>query len=178
MRLFIALPVTPEARRAAEAAQKALRVCGVRGRFTPPENMRVTLAFVGSVKDPQPAAEALRRVPLPRATLRFEKLALFGDVLAAVLQQNAALEKYVRALRQALDDAGVPYDRQAFTAHVTLARKTAIPCPEGALPAGARPLRSLRLPVNEVRLTESDLSGPVPKYRTVSAVRQGAVSGQ
>jgi 2'-5' RNA ligase len=177
MRLFIALPLPPEAVRAAENAQNALRRGGTRGRFAPPENLHVTLAFLGSVQDPQPAIEAMRRVPLPRATLRFEKLTLFGDVLVALLQTNAALEKYVRALRSALDDAGVRYNRESFAAHVTLARKTGLP-DGAALRYADRAMRSFRLPVTEARLVQSDLSGPVPRYRTVSAVKRGGIGDQ
>ena len=167
MRLFIALPVTADARRALEETQAALRRHGARGRFTPPENHHLTLAFLGNVEDPAPVIEAMQRVPVPKTALRFDRLTLFGDVLVALLRQNDALEQYARALRDALDEAGIKYDRKPFRPHVTLCRKTALPHPDFRLYPLERGLRGLRLPVKEARLMASDLSGDTPKYTAI-----------
>ena len=167
MRLFIALPVTADALRALEDAQTALRRNGVRGRFTPPENHHLTLAFLGNVEDPVPVIGAMERVPVPKTALRFDRLTLFGDVLVALLKQNDALEQYARALRAALDEAGIRYDRQTFRPHITLCRKTALPSPDFRLFPSERPLRGVRLPVKEAKLMASDLSGGTPEYSAV-----------
>ena len=167
MRLFIALPTPPDARRALEETQAALRSKGARGRFTPPENLHLTVCFLGSVENPAPVIEAMKRVPVPRTALRFDRLTLFGDVLVALLRPNDALEQYARALRAALDEAEIRYDRQPFRAHVTLCRRTALPCPDFRLFPSERPLRGMRLPVKEVKLMASDLSGDTPKYTAI-----------
>ena len=112
MRLFIAVPVTG-AGKALQSTQAALQRSGVRGRFSPPEKLHITLAFLGSVDDPAPVFEALERVPVPKTSLSFDRLTLFGDALVALFQQNGALERYVAALRTALDEAGVSCDRKA-----------------------------------------------------------------
>lgn len=167
MRLFIALPTPPDARRALEEAQAALRKKGVRGRFTPPDNLHLTLCFLGSVEDPAPVIGAMKAVRVPRTALRFDRLTLFGDVLVALLRPNDALGQYATALRAALDEAEIKYDRQAFRPHITLCRKTALPSPDFRLYPLERPLRGLRLPVKEVKLMASDLSGETPKYTAV-----------
>ena len=167
MRLFIALPVTAELRQRLEEAQAALRRQGVRGRFTPPENLHMTLAFLGNAADPVPSTEALRSVGLPRAALAFDRLTLFGDVSAALFRNNDALDRYVAALRTALDEAGVFYDKNAFCPHVTLCRKTALPSPDFRLFSAERPLRGARFTVEEIRLYSSDLSGGTPRYDAV-----------
>ena len=167
MRLFIALPVPATLRRNIGEVQTALKNKGVRARFVPQENLHLTLCFLGSVKDPEPAEEAIRSVSLPKTALRFERLTLFGDVTAALFQPDAALESYVRNLRHALDEAGLAYDKQTFRPHVTLARKTALPCPGCKLSPFEKPLRGARLPVKEVQLTASDLSGGTPKYTVI-----------
>ena len=164
MRLFIALPVTDSINRALDAAQEALRHRGVRGRFTPPENRHLTLAFLGSVEDPAPAIEAMRKVPLPRETLSFDRLTLFGDVLVALLKKDDALERYAAALRAALDEAGAPFDHKPFRPHITLCRRTTFPCPDLRLFPFEKGLRNVRLPVKEARLYSSDLSGETPRY--------------
>lgn len=171
MRLFIALPTPENAQTALMETQAALKKAGVRGRFTPPENLHLTLAFLGNVADPAPAIEAIRSVSFPKAELRFDKLALFGDVTVALIKPDPALVSYVRALRAALDAAGIGYDRKPFRGHITLCRKTVFPAPDFRLYPFERKLRSLRLPVREARLMASDLSGPAPVYGTVFTVR-------
>lgn len=173
MRLFIALPVPADVRRTLEAAQTALRRQGARGRFTPPENWHMTLVFLGNTEDPAPVIEAMRRVPVPRTALRFDRLTLFGDVLVALFKQDDALEQYVRSLRASLDDAGIRYDRKAFRPHITLCRKTALPCPDLRLYSFERQLRGVRLPVKEARLMASDLSGETSRYTAVDTQKAG-----
>ena len=109
----------------------------------------------------------MRRVPLPRTALAFDRLTLFGDVLVALLGPNDALAQYAQALRAALDDAGIGYDRKAFRPHITLCRKTALPSAAFRLSASGRPLRGLRLPLREAELTASELSGETPQYSAV-----------
>ncbi len=169
MRLFIALPVPEKTRRALEETQDALRKQGVRGRFTPSENLHLTLVFIGSARDPAPIVEALRQIKIPRTALAFHRLTLFGDVLVALLQRDEALEACVRAMRAALDAAGVRYDRQAFRPHITLCRKTALPASGFRPETAGRTLDAARLPVREVRLMASDLSGEKPAYSVVAA---------
>ncbi len=167
MRLFIALPVPTDLRRALEDVGTSLRRQGVRGRFTPPENLHLTIVFLGNVSDPAPVIEAMRQEKLPRTALTFDRLTLFGETLVALYRQNDALEQYARQLRAKLDAAGISYDRQTFRPHITLCRKTAFPAPGFRLHAFERPLRAARLTVRETRLTASDLSGEKPKYTDI-----------
>ena len=167
MRLFIALPVDGNARRALAQTQAELQKRGVRGRFTPPENFHITLVFLGSVPDPAPVTEAFKSVPLPRETLRFNGFTMFGDVLAAAFRPNDALNAYVHALRAALDAAGQPFDRQAFRPHITLCRKTALPA-ELRLVSLASGIRGVLLPVTRAQVMRSDLSGAFPVYTPLS----------
>ena len=167
MRLFIALPAPDDVQRTLTLTQAALRRHGVRGRFTPPGNQHLTLVFLGSVPDPAPVVAAIKHVRLPRETLRFDRLTLFGDVLAALFQPNEALDTYVKALRAALDAAGLPYDRQTFRPHITLCRKTALPSADFRLFSIEQSLRDTFLPVKEAHLLASDLSGDQPKYTTL-----------
>ena len=50
MRLFLAIQLSPAVREALLTAQDALRRQG-RGSFPPPENLHLTLAFLGEAED-------------------------------------------------------------------------------------------------------------------------------
>ena len=134
----------------------------------------MTLVFLGNTEDPAPVIAAMKRVPLPRTELRFDRLTFFGDVLAALFKENRTLEQYVQALRKALDDAETGYDRKAFRPHITLCRKTAFPSAERNLFPVARPLFHIRLRVKEVCLMASDLSGGTPRYTVIYSKNCGA----
>ena len=62
MRLFLAIQLSPAVREALLTAQDALRRQG-RGSFPPPENLHLTLAFLGEAEDPARA----RVLCLPQA---------------------------------------------------------------------------------------------------------------
>ena len=61
MRLFFALPLSLPVREALSAAEAALRRQG-RGSFPPPENLHLTLAFLGETSDLDGARAALAGV--------------------------------------------------------------------------------------------------------------------
>ena len=61
MRLFLAIQLSPAVREALLTAQDALRRQG-RGSFPPPENLHLTLAFLGEAEDPTRARAALSEV--------------------------------------------------------------------------------------------------------------------
>ena len=123
MRLFIAIPLTPPMRAALVRTQTALRNRGVDGNFTPAENLHLTLAFIGEYPDPAPVLEVLDTVPFRPFPLMLEGLGAFDQVWWAGIRENPALISYVKRLRHALAEAGIPYDRKRFSPHITLVRR-------------------------------------------------------
>jgi 2'-5' RNA ligase len=104
-------------------------------RPTPPERVHLTLHFIGSVPEPRieaiAAALDVRAValPAPRAPieLAFTRLAEWRNGLA-VLEAEATplpLAALHAALAAALRSLGLPVERSALRAHVTLARDAA-----------------------------------------------------
>ena len=85
MRLFLAIQLSPAVREALLTAQDALRRQG-RGSFPPPENLHLTLAFLGEAEDPTRARAALSEV-----SCRPFSLAVggppghFGDLLLSLI---------------------------------------------------------------------------------------------
>ncbi len=129
MRCFVALwpDEAARARLAAVAREQQRRF--PRARPMRPENLHLTLAFVGEL-DPARAA----RVAAALAALPFDPFAWTLDAVGAFERARvlwaagpecaplAALAQRVRAL---LDELRVPYDRKPFVAHVTLLRDLA-----------------------------------------------------
>ena len=134
MRLFIAVELSEEMKNALRRAQDELCDHGVRGRFTPAENMHLTLAFIGEVPDAEPVLEALSKVSFTPFSLCLEGLGCFGDLWWAGMEASDALASLARTVRHALADAGVPFDRKRFSPHITLIRKTKSRMPGVQLP--------------------------------------------
>lgn len=110
--------------------QRAFRDRGVRGNYTPAENMHLTLAFIGEYPDPDRVLELLAPAPMTPVQLAIEGVGAFGDLWWLGIRPCPALNDYVRRLRRALADGGVPFDRKRFSPHITLLRR-AVPGPRG-----------------------------------------------
>ena len=152
MRLFIAIPLGAEMRRAVLGVQEEFRRRGVRGHFTKPENLHLTLAFIGEYPDADAVLDVLSAVPLRPFGLRLSGIGAFGDLWWAGMERCEALESYARALRRALAAADIPFDRKRFSPHVTLARRV-VPGP-GGMPGVAVPPAAMT--VERAALMRSD----------------------
>ena len=121
MRLFIAIQLSEALRRALTDMQAEMRRQNVRGNYTPPENFHLTLAFIGEYHDPDAVMEVL---PTPKPFgLTLSGVGAFDDLWWAGIQRSEPLADYVKALRHALSDAGIPFDRKRFSPHITLLRR-------------------------------------------------------
>ena len=123
MRLFLAINLSPEMKTALTKAQRTMYDRGVRGNFTPEENLHLTLAFIGEYPDAETVMDALSRVTFTPFDLQLDGVGRFGDLWWAGLRESAALTAVVRRVRRALAEGGIPFDRKHFKPHVTLLRK-------------------------------------------------------
>ena len=103
--------------------QDAMRTYGLRGRETHPDNMHLTLAFIGDFDDPELVKSAIESVEVRPFEIRLKGIGAFGDLWWAGLDECPPLMAVSRKLRRALSDAGVPFDRKKFSPHITLMRK-------------------------------------------------------
>ena len=152
MRLFIAVPLDADMCRAVQSVQAEFRRHGVRGNYTRPENLHLTLAFIGEYPDPDAVLEAMAALPTRPFRLRLEGVGAFGDLWWIGLEKSDALEGYVRALRRALAGAGIPFDRKRFSPHITLVRRAE--CGPKGMPGVAVPRAQMDAP--RVVLMRSD----------------------
>ena len=123
MRLFIAIELEENMRRALLELQSQMRRGGMTGRFTKEENLHLTLAFLGEYGDPDRVLDVMETVPFEPLGLQLSGFGRFGDLYWAGLKENPALAAYVSRLRRALAEAGIPYDRKRFSPHITLLRR-------------------------------------------------------
>ena len=123
MRVFIAIILTEEMKCALGNVIHDMKKSGSRGNFTIPDNMHITLAFIGEVADVTEIEEALDEVEFRSFELKLEGFGRFGSLYWAGLAEQPLLEQLVKNIRRALDDHGIAYDRKKFKAHITVARK-------------------------------------------------------
>ena len=150
MRLFIAIDISDELKKTIAAGMHDLKLAGVKGRFVPMVNLHQTLAFLGDVKDKALVYEALKDLRFKPFRLSLAEYQAVGKALTITPKGNQGLSAAVKAVRGALDAAGIEYDRKKFVPHITLVRKAAgrwqqVPAPKGDMM------------VREISLMKSDL---------------------
>ena len=129
MRLFAAILLSDSMKRALLSLQRKMADRGCRGRFTPEENLHLTLAFIGEYPDAEDVLDVLGGVDFAPFPLTLRGLGCFGDLWWAGMEDSDALEGLVRKIRHALAEAGIPWDRKRFRPHITLVRKAEGPLP-------------------------------------------------
>lgn len=159
MRLFIAVPVPPDVRRALSAMQAALTASGAQGRFVPQENFHVTLKFLGETDALSDVTEAMRAAVCDAKPflIRLGGSGAFGRggagcvAYAGVTDGARELARISELLESALWDAGFPRGRGRYTPHITLGRNVegggslAVPAPNAAYTADSIILYESRL---------------------------------
>ena len=132
-------------------AQNQMYEGGVRGNYSPEENLHLTLAFIGEYPEPDDVMDALETVSFTPFELSLEGVGNFGDLWWAGIQDNPALQAVVRRIRRAFSQAQIPFDRKAFRPHITLLRKARA---EHGMPAVET--QDVKMTVGEISLMRSD----------------------
>ncbi|MBS0564386.1 MAG: RNA 2',3'-cyclic phosphodiesterase [Proteobacteria bacterium] len=124
MRAFLAIDLPDEAAARLADLQARLRV----GHAVPPENLHLTVAFLGEQGDGalEELHFLLERLPARPFTLSFGPLACFGGgaprSLHAEIRPTPELAALHRQVMGALHSAGIETERRRFRPHVTLSR--------------------------------------------------------
>lgn len=98
------------------------------GRWLEPDDLHLTLRFIGDVDNEQATefADRLETIDVDAFELRLSGIGVFGGneprSLWTGVEQSAPLEALARANDRAARAAGLPPDGRAFRPHVTLAR--------------------------------------------------------
>lgn len=148
MRLFIAIQLSSAMKDALHAAQSDMYARGVRGSFTPEENLHLTLAFIGEYAEPEIVLEALSALRFDPFCLALDGCGCFGDLWWAGLEECPELVQIVRRVRRTLAENGIPFDRKRFSPHITLVRR--------AVKAQSVEIRPAGMTVDHISLMRSD----------------------
>ena len=125
MRLFVAVDLPEDLRDRLAHLQQGLPAA----RWVPPDNMHLTLRFIGEVDGHQARDidAALAQVRAERFALTLSGVDSFGSgakprSLWAGAQPNPALDRLQSKVEKAVRSAGLPPEGRKFKPHVTLAR--------------------------------------------------------
>ena len=129
MRLFIAINFDKNTRARLLALRDELRSNSERGSFVLPENLHLTLVFLGECDAKQVAAvqAAMDTVDFGAFDMFIERLGRFkrdgGEIWWAGVRENRALQDLQRCLSKTLIEEGFPIDTRKYSPHITLGRK-------------------------------------------------------
>ncbi len=129
IRAFLALPL-PDAARSALAVQQYLLPLP---RREPPENLHLTLVFLGEQPEPvlETAHEGFARIRIAPFPLELRGLGLFGGgkprLAWAGVAPSEPLARLQAKAERAAREAGCKIETRRFTPHVTLGRLPAMP---------------------------------------------------
>ena len=152
MRLFIAIRLSEEMKKALVSCMHDLKKQGVEGNYVPARNLHLTLAFIGEYSDPAQVKRVMESVPLPPFRLSLSEKGNFGNLLWAGVKGNQKLKTYVKDLRAALKAADIPFDDDRFVPHITLIRKASAKKPyQVHLPKAEMTVKQASLMKSETR---------------------------
>jgi RNA 2',3'-cyclic 3'-phosphodiesterase len=129
MRLFVALEIPSNVRENLAALLKSLRAVSPQTRWVRPENLHVTLKFIGEVPETRLVGirEALAGVRTDQpVALDFRGLGFFPNekhprVFWAGIEASSNLKTLAAEIDGATEKLGIPREQRSFSPHLTLA---------------------------------------------------------
>jgi 2'-5' RNA ligase len=184
MRLFVALEIPSAVRENLAGLLKSLRAVSPQTRWVRPQNLHLTLKFIGEVPETKLAAirSALACVRCDQSVmLDFRGLGFFPSekhprAFWAGIEASPNLKTLAADIDMATGKLGIPREMRPFSPHLTLARFEPPLLPERLRATIqenlARDFGSLR--TSEFHLIESKLKASGAEYTTVESFRFAA----
>ena len=129
MRLFIAINFIDETRKRLLAMRDELRSLSKRGNYSAPENLHLTLAFLGECDPRQTAVikSIMDAIGLEPFQISIDRVGRFkrdgGDIWWAGIKPAEPLSTLHGVLTDNLKNAGFILDKRKYNPHVTLGRE-------------------------------------------------------
>ena len=166
MRLFVALLLSEEIKNSITAKLHELKKNNVRGNYPPVQNLHVTIAFLGDVKDDSAVKEALQNIKFKPFRLSLADMEISGDTLCVGIKGNQGLNGLAKDVRAALDSAGIECDKKKFTPHITMIRKMTGNWKTCKAPKG-------EMMVKRLSLMKSEMKDGKRSYTEIFSVQSG-----
>ena len=123
MRLFIAVHFSKEVKYALLSASEELRAQVVSGNFTSPDNLHLTLAFIGESNDEKAIRSIIDRCAVPAFEMAISGTGNFGNLCWVGIENNPKLKSLAESIQSELRKSGFDIEDRAFKPHITLARQ-------------------------------------------------------
>lgn len=127
MRLFIAINFNKQETKTLKDYLEKIKDASEFGSFSKPENLHLTLTFIGETNDVIAAKKAVDQLSANEFTLKFSGVGLFskadGDVYYTAVEDNENLTALVNQLTSSLNQQGFKIKNRKYTPHITLGRR-------------------------------------------------------
>ena len=114
MRLFIAIELSDELMKSLIGLMHEMNKTGIKGQYASADNLHLTLAFIGETDELSEIREAVGNIHVKPIKLSLSELGNFGDLIWIEVKGKQGLLELAKAVREALDSAGILYDRKGF----------------------------------------------------------------
>ncbi len=118
MRLFVAVEIPEEIRNRLALLQEDLKKTGQKARYVAPENLHLTLKFIGEA-EPGPILEMLGSLKAKPFEVDVRGVGVFPGVVWAGLEPTEPLAEMANQIELMLK---LPKERRGFLPHLTIAR--------------------------------------------------------
>ena len=190
IRTFIALELPPAVISLLHKVQQDLKRMNIRARWVRPENIHITLNFLGDINpgdiDKIGVAMTAAAIEFPPVTLTVRGIGVFPGIkrprviwvgLGGDIRSLLSLQS---RLEQELAGAGFPKDKRSFKAHLTLGRikQSAGPAVIRQMISEYATLSSDEFSCNQVILFKSDLKPSGAVYSKLKQIRIGMTNDE
>lgn len=177
LRCFVAIasPLAETARPLVHELESLASNEKFRLRIASPENLHITLKFIGNVDADQIGLvdSILRNQSSKQTTLylRCRGIGFFNNSLHMGIEENDALSEFATTLNETLTFLGYPIESARFSPHITLARFRASARPEltAALAEACRNKQWGDLTVDSIQLFRSETLSEGARYTSIGS---------
>lgn len=122
MRLFVAVQLSDDMKSSLIRLMHDCKEKGIKGNYTPAQNLHVTLCFIGETKEADTIKQALKTVKYKPFKLALTETGNFGDLIWAGTRGGQGINTLASDVCKALKEAGISFDEKRFVPHITLIR--------------------------------------------------------
>jgi|SRR5690554_7631821 len=123
MRMFIGIKLSEEA---VSRIEKLQNIINVEGSMTNPNNLHLTLVFLGEVNDEERKVveKILDEIDFPSFKIDADRVEMLRDMVVLSIEENITLNDLQETLMKKLISHGFKIKKRKYRPHITLVRKS------------------------------------------------------